>query len=113
MLVLEDEPLIAMMVNEWLDELDCEAVGPIASLAEALAVIPSENFDVAILDVSLKGGESFPAAEALQARGKPFAFATGRDGGSVQERFPEAAVLQKPYDYAALRAVVEAWVAAR
>lgn len=109
-LVVEDEALIAMLLEDWLQELGCEPVGPAVALEEALDLIATRSLDAAIIDVSLGGGrESYPAAEALKARAVPFAFATGHHSGVVDERFPGTPVLTKPYDFAAVKRIVTGW----
>ncbi|MET0545505.1 MAG: response regulator [Caulobacterales bacterium] len=108
-LVLEDEPMIAAMLIEWLTELQCDPVGPATSTDAALAIIAAEALDCAILDVSLKGGDSFPAAEALQAKNVPFAFATGREPDDLTSRFAGAVVLLKPFDFSAVSALIGQW----
>jgi DNA-binding response OmpR family regulator len=105
-LVVEDETLIAMLVEDWLAELGCEAVGPVGSEAEAMALIEAGELDGAILDVSLDGHDSFAVADALRARNVPFVFATGHATGRIAERFKDAPTLIKPYDFERVRAAV-------
>ena len=105
-LVVEDETLIAMLVEDWLEELGFETVGPVGSAAEALALIEAGELDGAILDVSLDGHDSFAVADALRARNVPFAFATGHGAGRIAERFKDAPTLTKPYDFERVRAAV-------
>ena len=105
-LVLEDEPLIAVMMRDWLTELGCETVGPAQTVPSALAFIENGPLDGAILDVSIGNQDSSAAADALRSRGIPFAFATGRTGDGLAARYPDAPSLSKPYDFAALRGVV-------
>ncbi len=97
-LIVEDEPLIAMMLEDFLEVLDKRPVGPADSVAAALARIEDSKVDAAILDVNLRGGEtSAPIAEALAARGIPFIFATGGSGDSVDDRFRDRPRLMKPF----------------
>ena len=107
-LILEDEPLIAMMVEGWLDDLDCRAVGPVNSVAGALALIAADKPDAAILDISLRGEESYPVADVLAARGIPFAFTTGHPTHHIAEAHANAPVLAKPYDFEGFKAVLAA-----
>jgi CheY-like chemotaxis protein len=110
-LVVEDEFLISMMLEGWLADLGCEPVGPATSIDDALAMIGRDPIDAAILDVNIKGGETYPVAEALVAQGAPFAFSTGADPAEIQKRFPDARLLVKPYDFEAVKAVVAQWTA--
>src|SRR5215831_12607541 len=107
-LVVDDEPLIAMMVEDWLSELECETVGPAGSAQEALALIDGSRVDGAILDVNLGGHTSFAVAAALRERSIPFAFATGHGRERIEERFKDAPTLLKPYDFESVRKVLAA-----
>jgi CheY-like chemotaxis protein len=107
-LVVDDEPLIAMLVEDWLNELHCETVGPVGSAREALTLIDGQSLDGAILDVSLGNDNSFPIADALLDRGVPFAFATGHSADRIEPRFKDAPTLVKPYDFERIREVLAA-----
>ena len=97
-LVVEDEPLIAMMIEDFLDVLDKRLVGTADTIDAALALIECGGIDAAILDVNLRGGEkSFPIAEALAARGIPFVFATGGSHDSVADAWRDRPTLPKPF----------------
>ena len=97
-LIVEDEPLIAMMLEDFLEVLDKTPVGTVDSVAGALARVEDGGIDAAILDVNLRGGEkSTPVAEALAAQGIPFIFATGGSDDSVDAQFRDRPVLQKPF----------------
>ena len=78
-LVVDDEPLISMLVENWLGELGCKVVGPARTVADGLALADGQ-LDGAILDVNLAGGTCYPLANALRLRGVPLAFATGDAG---------------------------------
>jgi len=106
-LVVDDEPLIAMLVEDWLADMQCETVGPAGTAKAALALIDGGNLDGAILDVSLEGHDSFAVADALRERAVPFAFATGHGRERIDERFRDAPTLCKPYDFESVRKVVE------
>src|SRR5438046_1519033 len=97
-LIVEDEPLIAMMLEDFLEVLDQSVAGSVDSVSTALGRIDGGGIDAAILDVNLRGGEkSTPVAEALAAAGIPFVFATGGSDDSVDQRFRDRPVLQKPF----------------
>ncbi|WP_443026645.1 response regulator [Sphingomonas sp. Leaf21] len=97
-LIVEDEPLIAMMLEDFLDVLDKQVAGTVDSVDDALARVALGGIDAAILDVNLRGGQkSTPVAEALAERGVPFVFATGGSDDSVDERFRDRPRLQKPF----------------
>jgi CheY-like chemotaxis protein len=97
-LIVEDEPLIAMMLEDFLEVLDRQVVGTADSVEAALAQIDGTAIDAAILDVNLRAGEkSTPVAEALAARDIPFVFATGGTEEGVDERFRDRPRLMKPF----------------
>jgi PAS domain S-box-containing protein len=97
-LLVEDEALVAMMMQESLTEFGFHVIGPISTVAEAEAVAKDGRADAAILDINLGDGLVYSVAEILAARGVPFVFVTGYDAESVDSRFREIPVLQKPVD---------------
>ena len=106
-LIVEDEPLIAMMLEDFLDSLGHKVAGTVDSVAEALARIEAGGFDVAIVDVHLKGEQIWPVADKLAAAGIPFVLATG---GHVDPPPPEhagAPLLAKPFTLDAIEPVLE------
>jgi CheY-like chemotaxis protein len=78
-------------------------VGPIGTAAEALAKATDDHFDAAVLDISLGDGVVYPVADVLATRGVPFVFVTGYDSESVDDRFSEIPILQKPIEREALK----------
>jgi two-component sensor histidine kinase/CheY-like chemotaxis protein len=75
-LVVEDEPLVALELAETLSALGCEILGPAATLAEALRLAEAAPLAAAVLDVNLQGQPAFPVAELLARRGVPVVWAT-------------------------------------
>jgi DNA-binding NarL/FixJ family response regulator len=108
-LVAEDESLVALDVECMLQDLGCEVVGPVASVEEASERVALERLDMAILDVNLRGRQSFEVAEQLLSRGVPVILASGYDDA---HQFPETLRslprLMKPYDGGALAQAVTA-----
>jgi CheY-like chemotaxis protein len=96
-LLVEDEAVIAFAVEDMLDELGCQVVGPAFRLDEAVELAGSAAMDAAILDVNLNDQRSFAVADELDRRGVPFLFATGYAEGGVQWDGREVEVLPKPY----------------
>lgn len=92
-LIVEDEPVVAMCLEDILEELGCVTVGPANRLSEGLK-LAEEPLDAAILDINLAGERSNAIAELLRARGVPFAFASGY--GAAPEGFG-APMIEKPY----------------
>jgi CheY-like chemotaxis protein len=105
-LIVEDEPLIAMMLEDFLEVLDKQVAGTADSVAAALPLI--EGADAAILDLNLRGGErSEPVAEALASRGVPFVFATGGGEDSVAPQYRDRPRLQKPFTMEGVQKALE------
>ena len=96
-LVVEDEMLVSMLVEDMLADLGCTVVGPAAEIDEAMTLAQSADIDLALLDVNLGGKPIFPVADALKARGVPFAFASGYGEAGLSEDHRGASVLQKPF----------------
>jgi CheY-like chemotaxis protein len=113
--VLDDEFLIAFDIQQILERAGAAHVASVASAAEAIVLLGSEpKFDVAVLDVKLGDPErnSLDVAALLQTQGTPFVFLTGMRIDDVHAKiFPNAPVIEKPYDAAGLlRAVQHALV---
>jgi CheY-like chemotaxis protein len=68
-LLVEDEMMVAMLVEDMLSDFGCHVLGPASRLEEALRLADAGEIDVAILDVNLNGQETYPVADALAAKG--------------------------------------------
>lgn len=101
-LIVEDEALVAMMIVQMIEELGCEAEGPVATIEAALSAIGSTRADAAIVDVNLLGHDSAPVVAALQARGIPLVIATGSD----TNRHTGIPQVSKPFFVEELRAAL-------
>lgn len=97
-MVVEDEALVALVLADQLAELGLSVVGPCSSVAEAKAVADEGDFEAAILDVNLGGELVYPVADLLSARGIPFVFVTGYGRESIDRRFADIPVLEKPVE---------------
>jgi CheY-like chemotaxis protein len=97
-LLAEDQAMIGMMMREILVDYGLFVVGPCCSLGEAMAAASAGSFDCAILDLNLAGAPVYPLASALRAAGVPFAFVTGYGRESIDERFADVPILQKPIE---------------
>jgi CheY-like chemotaxis protein len=96
-LVVEDEGMVALLIEDMLAELGCDVAVSAASLAKAVTAATHEAIDFALLDVNLDGQQVFPVAEVLRNRGIPFVFSTGYGRIGLPETFKEYVVLQKPF----------------
>lgn len=98
-LVVEDEPLIALDVEEMLTRMGCLVIGPVPTVARAMELLQREQLDFAILDVDLRRERATPIAEALQALDVPYGLASACDRSQLSdEPLREVPLLGKPID---------------
>lgn len=107
-LIVEDEPLIAMMLEDFIDGLGHRVAGAVDCVEDALAKVAEGGFDLAILDVHLRGAAAWPVADALADRGLAFLVATGGHVEPPPERHARAPVLPKPYTIDRVKSALEA-----
>jgi CheY-like chemotaxis protein len=106
-MVVEDEGLILLTIREILEELGCELAVAEARSGPAVAAVGRMRIDAALLDVNLGAQEtSYPVAEALAARGIPFAFLTGYASEALSEGYRHRPVLAKPVDERRVAAIL-------
>jgi CheY-like chemotaxis protein len=103
-LLVEDEAMVAMMLEDMLEGLGCAVVGVAANVSEGLALAGDDalRVDGAVLDVNLGGEKVYAVARRLGERGVPFIFATGFDVTDAGEEFARIPLLRKPYRVADL-----------
>ena len=101
-LVVEDEYMVAALLEDRLLSLGCDVVGPAHDIEEALELLATEAVDAAVLDVNISGRMVFPVADALAEREIPFVFATAYGASGLAPRHTGRAVLDKPYQERAL-----------
>jgi CheY-like chemotaxis protein len=104
--IVEDEWFLATMLEDMVVELGHIVVGVASKLGDGLVMAEQGEFDFAILDVSLNGEMSHPIADVLDARGLPYAFATGYGASGVNGARREAPTLTKPFSIEDLRRVL-------
>src|SRR4029079_3081196 len=75
--LVEDEVMIRMMVADMLEELGYKIAAEAGEIGEAIRLVHSTDFDLAILDVNVNGKVISPVADLIKARNRPFIFATG------------------------------------
>ncbi|WP_207456351.1 response regulator [Azospirillum sp. SYSU D00513] len=97
LLVVEDEPLVAMSIEDTLEEMGVRIVGPAGSVSKALGLVESGGFDAALLDVNLRGERVDAVADRLAAGGIPFVFTTGHGADGLPENHRGRPVLPKPF----------------
>ena len=98
-LVVEDEYLIASDLASWLEEQGAQVLGPVPTVAEAMALLDAKIMpEVAVLDINLGSEKVFPVADRLDAAGVPFVFVTGYDARLIPARYDNAPRSLKPLD---------------
>lgn len=102
-LIVEDESLVAMLLETILEDMGCTPVGPASSIDEGLRLAASEQLDGALLDVNVAGRQIFPVAEALRERGVPFVFSTGYGEGGLPDEWRGQRTIQKPFTESAVQ----------
>lgn len=100
-LVVEDEYIVAQDICGHLEAAGAEIIGPMASIAKALAIIAaSPRIDAALLDVNVRGEKIFPVADALASRHVPIVFTTGYDRSALPEHYRNTLRCEKPVNMA-------------
>jgi DNA-binding response OmpR family regulator len=101
-LVVEDEYLVAAMIEEILESAGCIVMGPIPRLREALDAVDHDDYDAAVLDVNLAGERINPVADALSERNVPFLFVTGYGASALPGEYAARPHVCKPFRMAEL-----------
>jgi DNA-binding response OmpR family regulator len=110
-LVVEDEFLVATLIEDMLVAAGCVVAGPIPRPSEALDAVGSGTFDAAVLDVNLGGDRVYPVADALSRRNVPFVFVTGYSSGVLPREYNGRPRLCKPFKMADLLDILSSVVA--
>jgi CheY-like chemotaxis protein len=105
-LIVEDEGLVALMIEDMLLDLGCEIVASIARLGDACALAAEAELGLAILDVNLAGQASFPVARILRDRNVPFIFGTGYGTAGLPQEFADRPLVGKPFSSRALEEAI-------
>lgn len=101
-LVVEDEAMIGMMLEDFLDALGYRVHAVAVTLDEACDCARAGGFDAALLDCNLQGEKSWPVAEILAEQGVPFVFATGGTADDLPTIYADRPTLAKPFTIGAV-----------
>jgi len=107
-LVVDDETLVAMLLEDMLLDLGCRVAGSASTVAQAIELIEGsdQTLDGAFLDINLRGELVYPVADALAARDVPFVFLTGYASSGIDPRYAAIPALVKPVSMATFENVV-------
>ena len=102
--VVEDETLVAMMIEGMLEELGATVVGNESRVDDALDFVATrhDEIDVAMLDLNLGTRHSYDIAEAIARHGIPIVFSTGYHDTAIDAAWRRFPVLNKPFQLADL-----------
>ena len=107
-LIVEDEPLVAALIEEYLLDLGCAVVCSARRLSQAQESLEITEIDAAILDVNVAGESIMPLAAGLEERGMPFVFASGYGSKGIESRWTTREMLQKPFSVEELEKALRA-----
>jgi CheY-like chemotaxis protein len=96
-LLVEDEAMISMLIEDILQDLEYEVVGPASRLDQALTLALQAEIDIGLLDINVDGKVIYPVADVLEFRRIPFIFSTGYSAGALPARFRGRPTLSKPF----------------
>src|SRR5215203_157881 len=106
-LVIEDEALVAMLIEDMIHDSGDEMVGSACRLSDALALARDAQADVALLDINLGGALAYPVADVLRERGMPIVFTSGYgSAGLIEGLVQDCPILDKPFDQYSLEKAI-------
>lgn len=107
-LILEDEYLLASALQDAVEQMGAQVIGPFSRVQQALQSIDEGRVpDVGLLDVNLGSEYSYPLADALAERGIPTVLITGYDTSALPEAYRSLSYLRKPFDLASITAALD------
>ena len=106
-LALEDEPVVAFLLEDMLLDAGAARVSVASRVGEAAAIVKEQKIEAAVLDVNVYGETSYLVADLLSEAGVPFIFASGYGDREHPSRYASAPTLTKPYSAADLRQAFE------
>ena len=106
-LLVEDEVMIRMMVADMLEELGHTVAGEAGEISQAIQLVQSIEFDLAIVDVNLNGQMITPVADVIKENRRPFIFATGYGAVGVPDGYRDQPTLQTPFTIEKLAEMID------
>lgn len=96
-LIVEDEPLLAMNLEDMLTHLGHVITSTATRIDKALSLAEGSEFDLAFLDINLAGSNTFEVAAILRKRKIPFIFTSGYGADGLIDGYRTAHLLTKPF----------------
>jgi len=104
-LIVEDDPVVAMVVEDTLQGMGLETLVNL-SLLDALTELEASDIDAALIDMGLRGESARPIVLALIAREIPFVVMSGTDQPKLTAEFPQIRIVLKPLSVQSLEQIV-------
>ncbi len=101
-----------LLTGNLLEDYGCTVVGPCGTVESALAAVHTETFDLAVLDVNLRGLRVYPVAEWLAERQIPFRFLSGYGDEAIPLGCNTWKLCAKPFKISDLVAMLQQTLAA-
>jgi DNA-binding response OmpR family regulator len=111
-LIVEDEMLVALLIEDFLTEIGCDVVALCGRVQTASDAVRTKAIDLAVLDVNLHGEKVYPVAALLEERQIPFLFLSGYGAEAIPPDRPDWKVCTKPFKAEELARMLSAVVAA-
>lgn len=96
-LIVEDEMIVAMLMEDLLRSLGVEDVYIATDVKSALKLLEEAPVDCAVLDLWVRDGDTMVVADVLAEKGTPFLFSSGSDAGALEERHASRPLISKPF----------------
>jgi CheY-like chemotaxis protein len=106
-LIVEDEAMVMMLIEDFLEELGHHVAARASRVEEAMELARASDVDLAILDLNLGGASCAPVAEILKRRGIPFIFASGYGSAAELGEYGDVPMVGKPFELKSFEAAVE------
>ena len=96
-LLVEDETMLAMLMEMMLGDLGFATAYHASTLNDGIEYARNGEYDLAILDINIIGGDSFPIAAAIADRGIPFMFCSGYGRLGIPDAWLNRRCIAKPF----------------
>ena len=95
-LVVEEKPIVAIMLDDALNDAGYHVLGPVENLKAAIHLAATEYIDAAVVDTNIDGQIAEGVTDKLMERGIPFVFIDS-NARVINLRYSEIGQMQKPF----------------